>query len=150
MKINLLLAAGGAICALAAPAFAEQYVDYTPQKGGWQVTMVKVEPSHIDDYLTGLKGSWVPAMKNQQAHGIIDRYEVMVKLNSSDGQGNVLLAIHYPSLAALDPDKARDLAIQKEDEKAMSKEKSQQVVAGYDKYRTFVADDFYVPVDFGK
>ena len=148
MKTTLLLAAAGALVAMAAPAFAEQYTDYTPQKGAWEVTMVKVDPAHIDDYLTGLKGSWVPSMKISKAHGTIDRYEVMVKLNASDGNANVMLAVHYPTLAVLDPDKARDQTIEKENYAFMSKDKSEAVVAGYGKYRTFVGDDIYVPVDF--
>jgi hypothetical protein len=39
-------------------AFAEPFVECTPQKGAWKVTTVKVDPSHIDDYLTGLKRGW--------------------------------------------------------------------------------------------
>ncbi len=111
---------------------------------------MRVEPSHLDDYITGLKGSWVPQMKLSQAHGVVDRYEVMVKLTSSGAGANVLLAVHYPTLSVLEPDRARDKAIEKEGLAQMSKEKSDAVVAGYDKYREFVGDEIYVPVDFGK
>ena len=55
MKKTILIAAVSALAAASVTAFAEQYVDYTPQKGAWQFTEVKVEPAHIDDYLVGLR-----------------------------------------------------------------------------------------------
>ena len=150
MKKTILIAAASALAAASVTAFAEQYVDYTPQKGAWQFTEVKVEPAHIDDYLVGLKRGWVPGEKIAQKHGLIDQYMIMVKLNSSDGGGNVVLAQHFTSLAGLDPDKARDQTMEKESYAAMSKDAQEKQVEGYNKYRTFVGDSFYVPVDMGK
>lgn len=134
----------------AAAASAEPYVDYTPHKGVWHVTTVKVDPNHIDDYVTGLKKTWVTAEEIAKKHGLIDSYQIMIKLNASDGSGNVLLIEHYPSLAALEPDQARDQALQRENYAAVPKADGQQMVAGYDKYRVFVGDDYWTDIGFGK
>ncbi|HEY0281355.1 MAG TPA: hypothetical protein VGC27_01890 [Rhizomicrobium sp.] len=142
------------VCALALsctiPASAKQWVDYSPQKGYWEVMSVKVDPNKIDDYLTGLKATWVPGAEIAKKSGLIDDYEVMIKLNAADGNGNVLLCLHYTSFANLDPNKKRDQALDKEFEAALPKDKADAAVAGFDKIRTFVGDDIYVPVTFTK
>ncbi len=144
----------GALClgaglASAAVAGAEPYVDYTPQKGVWEVQTIKVDPNHIDDYVTALKTGWVPGEEIAKRHGVIDQYSIMVKLNSGAG-GNVLLLQHYPSLSALDPDKARDVAMTKEGRALISKEQQDKATAGYDKYRTFESDEFFTGIDYTK
>jgi hypothetical protein len=150
--MKILLAAGA--CALAfactTPAFAKQWVDYTPQKGYWQVTTVAVEPNKIDDYLTGLKATWVPGEEIAKKQGLIDDYEVMVKLDAMDGKGNVMMAVHHTSFASLDPNKARDQSMEKAMEAVVPKDKSDAAVAGYDKYRHFVGEDIWMPVTFTK
>jgi hypothetical protein len=61
MKSFVLAALGAAAITFAStPATAKQYVDYTPQKGFWDINAVEVDPNHIDDYLTGLRRSLVP------------------------------------------------------------------------------------------
>ena len=55
----LAIAASAAALALTVNAQAfEVYTDYTPSKEVWNVTMVKVNPNRIDDYLEGLKQTW--------------------------------------------------------------------------------------------
>src|ERR1700733_10365658 len=78
-------------------AGADPYKDYTPEKGVWQVTTVKVDPNHIDDYLVGLKRALIPSMESAKKHGVIDDYFVMVNPNESDDSGNVLIGQHYVS-----------------------------------------------------
>lgn len=150
MKLKFSIVATAASLCLAGAAAAEPYVDYTPQKGVWHVTTVKVEPSHIDDYVSGLKKSWQSGEELAKKHGLIDSYQIMVKLNSSDGQGNVLLIEHYPSIAALDADQTRDQALQKEALAALPKAQGDAMVAGFDKYRTFVGDDYWTEMTFTK
>jgi len=150
MKIQFSIVAFAATLGLAGAATAEPYVDYTPQKGVWHVTTVKVDPSHIDDYVTGLRKSWAPGEEIAKRHGLIDSYRIMVKLNSSDGQGNVQMIEHYPSIAALDADQARDQALRNEFLAALPKTQGEAMVAGFDKYRTFVGDDYWTEMTFAK
>lgn len=133
----------------ASAAFAEPYTDYTPVKGAWHVTTIKVDPNHIDDYVTGLKKTWATGEELAKKHGVIDQYMILLKLNSGAG-ANVQLIEHYPSLANLEPDKARDLALQKEGEAMVSKDNMMKSVGEFDKYRTFVSDEFWTSLEFTK
>lgn len=142
---------GIAAAALAASmAYADPYKDYTPTKGVWQVTTVKVDPNHIDDYLVGLKRALIPEMESAKKHGVIDDYFVMVNPNSADDSGNVLIGQHYVSFAAMDPDKARDMDMQKESLARMSKEEGAKLTGGFDKYRTFLNTQMWTGINFGK
>jgi hypothetical protein len=74
----------------------------------------------------------------------------MVKANATGGDANVLLGQHYTSFAQMDPDKKRDVAMQKEGEAIMSKDAQAATVSGFDKYRSFVGEDLWVPMEFAK
>ena len=150
MKHVIGIACALGTLAVASVGRAEPYKDYTPQKGAWQVTEIHVDPNHIDDYLTGLKTSLVPGNEIAKKHGLIDSYLVLVRMDSNGGGSNVMLVTHYPALSALEPDKARDQAIQQENFAVVSKEKGQGLVAGFDKYRNFVSDGFWQVMDMGK
>ena len=139
----------GAALSLGMSAAAEPWTDYTPQKGATEVVTVKVDPNHIDDYLTGLSKDWAKGQEMAKRHGIIDWYLVAVKLNATGGP-NIVLVQHYPSLANLEPDKARDQAMMAEARAAVPKDKEDSIVAGYDKYRTFVSDEIWTGVDYPK
>jgi hypothetical protein len=149
MKLKLWALALCTGAGLTTAAAAEPWTDWTPTKGAIEIQTIKVDPNHIDDYLTGLKKTWVPDMENAKKHGIIDWYAVGVKLNGGAG-ANVQLVQHYPSLAGLEPDKARDQAMLAESRAAMSKEEGDKRVAEYDKYRTFVSDEIWTGVEFPK
>jgi hypothetical protein len=130
-----------ALCLLgSAAAWAEPYVDYTPQKGYWQITAMEVDPNHVDEYLTGLRKSQLSVMQILQKRGLIDQYRVVVRNGYVKGSPNVLIMTHSASLGLLDADQARDVAVQKEIEAAFSKEASDKAIAGYEKYRVFVDD----------
>jgi hypothetical protein len=124
----------------ATPAFSEPYVDYTPQKGYWQITAMEVDPNHVDDYLTGLRQSDMPSFQVLKRRGLIDDYKFIVRNGYVKGSPNVLIMTHSASLASLDADRARDQAVQKEIEGLFSKDRSMAAVAGYEKYRTFIDD----------
>jgi hypothetical protein len=139
MKTIILAALGAASIAFAsAPATAKQYVDYTPQKGYWDVNAVEVDPNHIDDYLTGLSKSLIPTYETLKKRGLIDDYKFMVRSGYVKGSPNVLLMTHSKSYGVLDADQARDQAIDKEIEALFTKEQNDAAVAGYEKYRTFI------------
>jgi hypothetical protein len=133
----------------ASTAYADPYKDYTPVKGVWQVTTMRVDPNHVDDYLVGLKRGLVPTMESAKKHGVIDDYFVMVSPNTADDSGNVLIGQHYVSFAAMDPDKARDMQMQKEALAQMSKEETNKMTNGFDKYRTFLNTQMWTRIDFG-
>jgi hypothetical protein len=130
-------------------AAAEPYVDYTPQKGAWEIQTRTIAPTHIEDFLKLLHTYWVPMEEIEKKHGIIDDYRVLVKINSAEGS-NVLLLEHYPTLTAMDPDRARDEAVQRESEAFMSQDKSTKMLDSMDSYRKFSHDDLYRAVQLMK
>lgn len=151
MSSLMKVALGAAVVALTVSmAYADPYKDYTPEKGVWQVTTVKVDPNHIDDYLVGLKRALIPGMANAKKHGVIDNYFVMVNPNTADDSGNVLIGQHFVSFAAMDPDRARDTQMQKEALALMSKEEGAKLTNGFDKYRTFLNTTMWTGISFGK
>lgn len=142
-------------CALVASALssivlAEQYVDYTPKKGMWQINAVEVDPNHVDDYLTGLRKSQIPALEVLKARGLIDDYRFLVRTGYVKGSPNVLIQTHLPDAALLNPDKARDMAVEKEIYARFPKEQGDAAVAGYEKYRQFLDDAMWSEIVMAK
>ncbi len=137
---NIILGAAGALAFafVSMPCAAEPYVDYTPQKGYWTISAIEVDPNHVDDYLTGLRTSQGSAFNVLKRRGLIDDYRFMVRNGYVKGLPNVLIMTHSPSTALIDPDQARDQAVEKEIYQAFSKEKGDAAVRGYEKYRTFI------------
>jgi len=62
----------------------------------------------------------------------------LVRAGYVKGSPNVLIMTHVPSSALDDPDQARDQAVEKEIYSAFSKQKGEEAVRGYEKYRTFI------------
>jgi len=131
-------------------ASAEEWVDYTPMKGVWIKTMIHVEPSRIDDYLVGLKKTWVPSEEVLKKKGLIDNYRVQVSVNSNTTGPNVVLIEHYVSMAALDPDRERDMALDKEFQKMLPKAEGTAIQADRSKWRTQVSQEMWGDVEFTK
>jgi hypothetical protein len=142
------LAAAAAL--IAGSALAEPYVDYVPQKGVWHVITVKVEPNRIDDYVSDLKKGWILEEEVAKKHGLIDQYSVKIKLNGSDGAGNVLLIEHIPNIGLLEVDKERDMAVQKDMEAATPKASTVVKVKEFNTYRSFVGDDYWTDIEYTK
>lgn len=151
MKTIVLAALGAASIATAsAPAAAKPYVDYTPQKGYWDVNAVEVDPNHVDDYLTGLSKSLIPTYETLKKRGLIDDYKFMVRTGYVKGSPNVLLMTHSKSFGVIDADQARDQAIDKEIEALFTKEQNDAAIAGYEKYRTFIDNAQWIDVKMGR
>jgi hypothetical protein len=150
--IRKLIAAGAFALGLmsASGAMAEPYVDYTPEKGVWDISAIEVDLNHVDDYLAGLRKTQIPVFEILKNHGIIDDYKIVVRNGYVKGSPSVLIETHYPSYAMLAPDKARDQMIQKEIYAKMSKSEGDKAVAGYEKYRTFIDDGLWNEATFTK
>jgi hypothetical protein len=149
---RVILAALGAVVTVVttAPAVSEPYVDYTPQKGFWEINAIEVDPNHVDDYLTGLRRSQIPAFEVLKRRGLIDDYRLVVRNGYVKGSPNVLIMTHSATTATQDANQARDQAVEKETDALFSKDKSKVAVAGYEKYRTFIDDAQWTDVVMAK
>ena len=151
MRGFALAALGAASIAFAsAPAAAKQYVDYTPQKGYWDINAVSVDPNHLDDYLTGISKSLIPVFETLKRRGVIDEYRFMSRIGYVRDAPNVLIMTHAKSTGVMDADRARDQAIEAEINAAFSEAQQDAAVAGYEKYRTFIDNAQWVDIKMGK
>ena len=131
-------------------AFAEQWVDYAPTKGAYVKTLVHVEPDKMDVYLTALRKTWIPGEEMAKKRGLIDSYTVQVNSNPYLPGPNVVLIEHYPTMATMDPDRARDMAMDKEFEKVLPRAEAPALATERGKYRTIVSQEMWGTVEFPK
>lgn len=148
---HLVLASACTIALVAAvPSSAQRWEDYTPQKGYWEIRYVKVDPNRIDEYLSQAKIGWMPGEEVLKMRGLIYGYQVMVSITPASGKANVIFCVHHVSFADLDPNEMRDRELDKQTNALLPKAKSNAMAAQFNKYRTFVGDEIYIPVDFTK
>jgi len=147
------IAAAAAVAGLAlaaAGATAETWVDWSPSKGVTEKQYVQVAPGHLDDYMTGLRKTWVPQQELLKKHGVITDYVILLRDNREGPNDTVALITIYPSGAARDPDRTRDTAIQSEYRAQLTKEQSDAMQAQYGTYRVRVADELWRTAEFAK
>jgi hypothetical protein len=150
--IRTVLTGAATVLALASgtASSAKMYVDYTPENGVWEINAVEVDPNHIDDYLVGLRHTQVPLFDILKKRGLIDNYKFVVRNGYTKGSPNVLIETHPPNFALLAPDKARDMALDKEMEAMLPPEQGKAAIANYEKYRQFLDDSYWSEVSFAK
>ena len=146
------LAALGAVAIAYAsvPAAAKPYVDYTPQKGYWDINAVEVDPNHVDDYLTGLSKSLVPVYETLRRRGLIEEYRFVSRIGYVKGSPNVLLMTRSKTTGVMDADRERDQSVEAEINAAFSEAQQDAAVAGYEKYRTFIDNGQWIDIKMGK
>jgi hypothetical protein len=86
---------------LLAPAlFAQEHYTEGPI---WRVQLIRVKPTHMDDYLTSLRKSTKPLIEEQKKEGIIMDYKVFLKeTKNSPDDWDICVAIEYKNHAAMD------------------------------------------------
>ena len=135
-----LLAAVAVIGISATAQSTEIYKDYVPSKAVWNVTMVKVVPNRIDDYLGGLKQSWVSGCEINKKMGILEDCSIFVSETSAGGAFNVMLVQKFASAAMMEPDEARYNKFMTEFRKGLEKAKQDELVQGYEEFRSFFGE----------
>jgi hypothetical protein len=85
---------------------AEPWVDYELNEEVIEMTVVTVKPGMKDDYLMGIKKTWVDACKIQKELGHIIGCGVYTA-NTAGTDPNVFLTIRYKNLAAMGPNKEK-------------------------------------------
>ena len=146
---RLAIAASAAALTLAVNAQAfEVYTDYTPSKEVWNVTFVKVNPNRIDDYLEGLKQTWVSGCEISKKQGTVLDCFVYVSETPSNRDFNMLLVTKLPSAAASDPNAEQFKQFQAQMRAQLAEDKQDKLVEGYEELRTFFGEQNFRRVDF--
>ena len=94
---------------LASPASAqlEQYRDYTLSDAVSSVTTVRVASNMIEDYLEGIRATWVASNEAAKALGQLQSYNVYVSDLPASGDFNVVLVVNFANTSDLAPNRAR-------------------------------------------
>lgn len=107
MRIAIL--AVGLAFALSAPASAQlkPYQDYTVSDSVLNVTTVKVKENMVEDYLQGIRNTWVSSNAVAKQLGQMQDYKVYVSDLPNSGEFNVVLIATFANTSDLAPNKAR-------------------------------------------
>ena len=148
MKI-ISVAAAAAALTLASSAMAfEAYTDYTPSKEVWDVTMVKVNPNRIDDYLEGLKQTWMTGCDVAKKNGVVLDCFVYLSETAVNRDFNMMLVMKLPNAAVSDPNADLFKKMQAETRAMLAKDKQDKIVAGYEELRSFWGEMTFRRIEF--
>jgi hypothetical protein len=84
----------------------DPWTDYDISNELWNITLVKVDPNMGDDYLEGLRDTWVAANKVAKELGQIEDFAIYRSQLPASGEVNLFLVIKYADSSKLDPNKA--------------------------------------------
>jgi hypothetical protein len=85
---------------LAPSMFAQEHYTEGPI---WRVTLIRVKPTHMDDYLTMLRQSTKSVYEESKKQGSIIDYKVFLKETKNNPEDwDICIAVEYKNHAALD------------------------------------------------
>jgi len=84
----------------------DPWKDYDISKELWNITMVKVKPNMSDDYLEGLKETWVASNKVAMELGQIENFHIFRSEVGASGDANLILVVKFTDSSQLEPNKA--------------------------------------------
>jgi hypothetical protein len=86
---------------LLAPALLAQ--EHYTEGPVWRIQLIRVKPTHMDDYLTSLQKTTKPVIDEQKKQGTIVDYKIFLKSNKNSPEDwDICVAIQYKNYAALD------------------------------------------------
>jgi len=89
----------------AAFAQLEPWDDYEVSKELWNITLIKVAPNMDDDYLEGIKQTWVASNEVAKQLGQIDSYHIYRSELPQSGDVNLFLVVKFTDSSQLEPNK---------------------------------------------
>ena len=126
----------------------EVFTDYTPSKEVWNVTMVKVNPNRIDDYLEGLKQTWLSGCEISKKQGTVLDCFVYLSETAASRDFNLLLVTKFASGAALDPNAEQFKQFQAQMRAQLAEDKQDKLLEGYEELRTFAGEQNFRQIEF--
>ena len=80
--------------------FAQEHYTEGPV---WRVTLVRVKPTRMDEYLTSLRQSSKPLLEEEKRQGVIMDYKIFLKETKNNPEDwDLCLAVEYKNHAAMD------------------------------------------------
>tara|TARA_B100001059_G_scaffold135506_1_gene135794 strand:- start:113 stop:544 length:432 start_codon:yes stop_codon:yes gene_type:complete len=116
---------------------AEPWVDYELSEEVVEMTVVTVKPNMKDDYLMGIKKTWVDSCNIQKELGHIIGCAVYTA-NTAGTDPNVFLTIRYKNLAAMGPNKDKYNEFMEAWRAKLSESDQEDIAGGYGDMREIV------------
>lgn len=139
MGIKALVTVGLLACSMTATADFEMFEDYEFSEEVVSMTTVKVDAGKGEDYLEGLKQTWVASNEVAKELGHIKDYSIYSSHLPASGEFNVVLLITLNSMADYPPSKARyDAFMKKWSDKIVKRNK--EIAAKYPELREIVGE----------
>ena len=86
---------------LVAPALLAQ--EHYTEGPVWRVQLIRIKPTHFDEYLTSLRQSTKPLIEEQKRQGTIMDYKIFLKETKNNPEDwDLCVAIEYKNHAAMD------------------------------------------------
>jgi hypothetical protein len=89
-----------------ASAQLEPWDDYDMSKELWNITLIRVHPNMGDDYLEGIKETWVASNKVAKELGQIEDFKIFRSQLPQSGDVNLFLVVKFADSSQLEPNKA--------------------------------------------
>jgi hypothetical protein len=106
MRIKLLFCAALFLfLANTAVAQLEPFKDYDISKELWNITFIKVHPNMGDDYLEGLRDTWIASNQVAKDLGQIEDFAIYRSQLPASGDVNLFLVVKFADSDQLDPNK---------------------------------------------
>jgi len=99
LPVLLLFFSGSAMAQL------EPFTDYDISKELWSITLVQVHPNMGDDYLEGLKDTWVASNEVAKELGQIEDFAIYRSELQQSGDVNLFLVVKFADSSQLEPNK---------------------------------------------
>ena len=140
MQLKFLLIAT-ALCFFSTSALAqlEPWTDYEVSDELWNITTVKVDPNMGDDYLEGLRETWVASNRIAKELGQIDDFFIYRSVLSESGHANLFLVVRFANSDQLDPNKEAYDKFMKAWGEA-NQEKSREITKNYPAMRSITGE----------
>ena len=85
---------------LAPGLFAQEHYTEGPV---WRIQLIRVKPTHMDEYLTSLRKSTKPLIEEEKKQGMIMDYKIFLKETKANPEDwDICVAIQYKNHAAMD------------------------------------------------
>ena len=106
----------------------------------WRVSLIRVKPTHFDEYLTSLRQVSKPFIDEEKRQGLIVDYKIFLKETKNNPQDwDICLAVEYKNHAALDGLDAKVEAIR--DKVLGGKQQAHQLGEKREEIREVISDE---------
>lgn len=129
-----------------AMAQLEPWKDYDVSKELWSITTVNVDPNMGDDYLEGIRDTWVASNRVAKELGHIEDFAIYRSQLPQSGHANLFLVVKFEDSSQLEPNKARYDEFMKAWGDA-NRDKTREVVKNYPSMREITGEYLVRKID---